>query len=184
MHLELSDILKACRRNDVKAQRWLFDHYYRQMLNVCIRYVKDEADAEDMLSQGFTKVFKNLDRFTYEHEYGLRVWIKTIMIHECLMFLRKRNNFLLVPISEAGEVGSSDLRLDEMDAAYIFQQIATLPVGYRTVFNLYVVEGYSHAEIATLLQIKEATSRSQLNKARELLKTKLSTYKISQYGKR
>jgi len=184
MQIVITEILEGCKKGNNKAQRSLFNLYYAQMLNVCIRYIKEQTEAEDLLSQGFTKVFKNINRFQYQHEYGLRGWIKKIMINECLMFLRKKNNFYLVPLSEADEVVIDDIKLDHIDANYIFQCIAELPVGYRTVLNLYIIEGYSHLEIANLLNIKEATSRSQLSKAKEALKHKLLPYKPIHYGKR
>ena len=141
-------------------------------------------EAEDLLSQGFTKIFAHISKFEYEHEHGLRAWMKKIMINECLMFLRKRHNFYLVPLNEAEEISVEDVQLEKMDSHYILQSISELPVGYRTVLNLYVIEGYSHLEIGKLLNIKEATSRSQLNKAKEALKQKLLPYKSMSHGKR
>ncbi|RYG12016.1 MAG: sigma-70 family RNA polymerase sigma factor [Chitinophagaceae bacterium] len=184
MQVVLTEILEGCKKGNNKAQRNLFDFYYNAMLVVCIRYVKEQMEAEDLLSQGFTKVFKNIGQFQYQHEHGLRGWIKKIMINECLMFLRKKNNFYLVPLTEADEVSIEDIGLEYIDANYIYQRIAELPVGYRTVLNLYVIEGYSHAEIGVLLTIKEATSRSQLNKAKEALKHKLLPYKSVLNAKR
>ncbi len=184
MQIVITEILEGCKKGNNKAQRSLFDFYYALMLNVCLRYVKEQMEAEDLLSQGFTKVFKNIAQFQYQHEHGLRGWIKKIMINECLMLLRKRNNFYLVPLTEADEISVEDVELENMDANYIFQSIAELPVGYRTVLNLYVIEGYTHAEIGVLLNIKEATSRSQLNKAKEALKHKLLPYKSVYHGKR
>lgn len=184
MQIVIKEVLEECKKGNNKAQRSLFDFYYNPMLNICIRYVKEQMEAEDLLSQGFTKVFKNISQFIYEHEYGLQAWIKKIMINECLMFLRKKNNFYLVSLIEADEITIEDVKLEHIDAHYIFQSIAELPVGYRTVLNLYVIEGYSHLEIGRLLNIKEATSRSQLNKAKEALKHKLLPYKAMSYGKR
>jgi RNA polymerase sigma factor (sigma-70 family) len=183
MQISIVEILEGCKKGNSKAQRTLFDFYYNPMLNVCIRYVKEQMEAEDLLSQAFTKVFNNISKFQYEHEYSLQGWIKKIMINECLMFLRKKNNFFLVPLTEADEITIEDVQLENIDVHYIFQSIAELPVGYRTVLNLYVVEGYNHAEISLLLNIKEATSRSQLNKAKEALKHKLLPYKSIKYGK-
>lgn len=183
MQVVLIEVLEGCKKGNTKAQRSLFDFYYRAMLTICIRYVTETMEAEDLLSQGFTKVFKNINKFHYEHDYGLQGWIKKIMINECLMFLRKRNNFYLVPLTEAEEVIVEDVHLEQIDAHYIYQSIAELPVGYRTVLNLYIIEGYSHAEIGSLLNIKEATSRSQLNKAKEALRHKLLPYKSMNYGK-
>lgn len=184
MQIVLAEIVEGCKKGKNNAQRSLFDFYYTAMLTICIRYVKEQMEAEDLLSQGFTKVFKNISTFKYEHEYGLQAWIKKIMINECLMFLRKKNNFYLVPLTEADEIPIEDIELEHIDANYIYQRIAELPVGYRTVLNLYVIEGYSHAEIGLLLNIKEATSRSQLNKAKEALKHKLLPYKSVYHGKR
>jgi len=184
MQIVLTDVLEGCKKGKNSAQRSLFDFYYQAMLTICTRYVKETMEAEDLLSQGFTKVFKNISQFNYEHEHGLRGWIKRIMINECLMFLRKRNNFYLVPLTEADEVSVEDVQLEHIDAHYIYQNIAALPIGYRTVLNLYIIEGYSHAEIGALLNIKEATSRSQLNKAKEALKHKLLLYKSTSYGRK
>jgi RNA polymerase sigma factor (sigma-70 family) len=177
-------IVAQCKKGKASAQRELFDHYYRQMYNICFRYVKDEMETEDVLSAGFTKVFKHIGKFTYAHENGLKAWIKKIMVNECLMVLRKKNNFFLVPLSAADEIAAVDIELHEIDTGYMLNAIGELPTGYRTVLNLYVVEGYSHAEIGAMLNIKEATSRSQLNKAKQALKEKIIHYKSVNYGKR
>jgi RNA polymerase sigma factor (sigma-70 family) len=177
------DIIEGCKRSNGKSQRSLFDFYYSYMFNVCMRYVKDDMHAEDMLSQGFTKVFKNIILFNYEAEIGLRAWIKKIMINECLMWLRKKNNFNLVPLTTIDEPSYTDFNLHGMDVQYILQAIAELPIGYKTVLNLNVIEGYNHAEIGEMLNIKEATSRSQLNKAKHLLKQRLLQYNRLNYGK-
>lgn len=177
------ELIEGCKKGNAQAQRSLFDFYYNTMYNICIRYVKDEMEAEDRLSEGFTKVFKHINKFTYEQEAGFKAWIKKIMVNECLMWLRKKNNFYLVPLSEAEEVSTTFLSLEELDTSFILHSISELPVGYRTVLNLSIIEGYAHAEIASMLNIKEATSRSQLNKAKQLLKQKLLQYKLSNYGK-
>lgn len=145
--------------------------------------MKHIEDAEDMLSQGFARVFIHIKQFEYKDEKGLRAWIKRIVINECLMELRKGKNFLLVSEDEAWDVGELDCNLEKLDAEYIFQAILTLPPGYRAVLNLNIIEGFSHAEISAMLNIDEGTSRSQLSKARTLLKEKLSVEKSS-YGKR
>lgn len=178
------DLIEKCRKGNAGAQRSLFEFYYDHMYNICLRYVKEEMQAEDMLSQGFTKVFKNISSFKQEHDYGLRAWIKKIMINECLMWLRKNNNFNLVPLTAAEELISDEVSLVDLDPSFILTSIAELPDGYRTVLNLNVIEGYSHQEIGKMLNIKEATSRSQLNKAKQILKQKLAHYKSSNYGKR
>lgn len=177
------ELIEGCKKADSKSQRSLFDFYYAYMFNICLRYVKDEMHAEDLLSQGFTKVFKHIASFTEVQDSGLRAWIKKIMINECLMWLRKNNNFSLVPLSDAEELGYDDVNLAQIDLQYILQSMAELPIGYRTVLNLHVIEGYTHQEIGQMLQIKEATSRSQLNKAKHNLKQKLLQYQSINYGK-
>ncbi|MDQ7947249.1 MAG: sigma-70 family RNA polymerase sigma factor [Pedobacter sp.] len=183
MRLFPLELLLACKKGDASAQRKLFDFYYDEMYQVCYRYVKDEMLVEDLLSQGFTKVLNKIGKFRAEKENGLRAWIKTIMINECLMQLRRRNNFYLVPLSDADELSTEEVDFDEIDQSFVRQCIAELPTGYRTVLNLYVIEGYAHAEIGKMLDIKEATSRSQLNKAKQILKQRLLSYKLSLYGK-
>jgi len=177
------DLLEGCKRANSHAQRSLFDFYYDHMFNVCLRYVKDEMQAEDLLSQGFTKVFKHINKFKQEQDHGLRAWIKRIMINECLMWLRKKNNFYLVPLSEAEDLMAEEINIELFDSSFVLSSIAELPIGYRTVLNLSVIEGYSHQEIGAMLNIKEATSRSQLNKAKQTLKQKLLHYKLNNYGK-
>ena len=168
------DVIQECKNGKHLGQTKLFDAYVNQMFNICFRYMKRDDLAEDMLSQGFARVFANIQRFEYKDELSLKSWIKKIMINECLMELRKHTNFFLVSEEEALELGKMDYNLEKLDAEYIYQAILTLPTGYRTVLNLNIIEGFSHAEIAEMLSINEGTSRSQLNKARKLLKEKLS----------
>ena len=153
------------------------------MFNVCSRYLKQDEDAEDVLSRAFTKIFHSIVRFEYRENKSLKAWIKRIMINECLMELRKKNSLTLVSEDEAEEVSFNDPGLEQIDAVYIIDAIKTLPAGYRAVINLFAIEGYSHAEIAEMLGINEGTSRSQLNKARRLLKQKLLT-ETENYGQR
>ncbi len=139
------------------------------MLMVCMRYVKNLPDAEEMMLNGFYNFFKSIDRFVYSNEGSIGAWLKKIMVNECLMFLRKKGELQIVEEEHAAETGIEDGHIGRMSANEIFRLIMTLPVGYRTVFNLFVVEGYSHKEIATLTGITEGTSKSQLNKARGML---------------
>ena len=121
----------------------------------------------------FYKFFKNLSALHYQGEPALHAWLKKIMVNECLMFLRKKNNFNMVTETAAGNIPVREEALDNLSAAEIVNLIIQLPVGYRTVFNLYVIEGMDHAAIARLLGIAEGTSKSQLSKARALLQKML-----------
>jgi RNA polymerase sigma factor (sigma-70 family) len=158
--------IEGCRKQDRISQKFLFDTYSDGMLMVCVRYVKNLADAEELMLNGFYSFYKTIDRFVYGGKGSIGAWLKKIVVNECLMFLRKKEGLRIADEEHAAEVGADDSQLSRMNANEIFQLIMTLPAGYRTVFNLYGVEGYSHREIAGMLGISEGTSKSQLNKAR------------------
>ena len=141
------------------------------MFKVCFRYVQDGMDAEDILIGGFVKVFKNIEKFKYKDDRGLEAWVKRIMVNESLMYLRSKNNFQMVPVHDAAHIDNGLSPIDQLTAEYLYTLIGRLPTGYRTVFNLYVIEGYNHQEIAKKLGIKPGTSKSQLNKAKAMLRT-------------
>ncbi len=140
---------------------------------ICGRYVKNREDAEEIMLDGFHKFFKNLSSFNYQGDAALFAWIKKIMINECLMFLRKKTVFNIVSDSVAEEVSLEEEALNNLSAAEIFGLVIRLPVGYRTVFNLFEIEGMAHKEIASLLGISEGTSKSQLSKSKALLQKML-----------
>ena len=144
------------------------------MFLLCFRYVNNMLDAEEVLHNGFMKVFRNLGKFKKKHEKSFKYWIRKIMINECLMFLRKRTNFKTVSINDVSEINFGTELIDNLESEDYLKLINNLPVGYRTVFNLYAIEGYKHHEIAKMLNISESTSRSQLSKARKLLKQKIT----------
>jgi RNA polymerase sigma-70 factor (ECF subfamily) len=172
--MDIAILVKEAKHGCTAAQKCLFDAFADKMLTVCCRYVKRREDAEELLLDGFYKFFKNLHSFTYQGEAALYAWLKRIMINECLMFLRKKNVFTIVTELAAEEVVLEEAALNNLSAAEIFNLIVTLPVGYRTVFNLYVIEGMEHKEIAALTGITTGTSKSQLSKARALLQKMLS----------
>jgi len=163
----LEQLLKCCRRNDAKAQRVFYDSFADGMFLLCRRYLDSDMDAEEALMNGFLKFFRSLDRFRYEDDGSSIAYLKKLMVNECLMQLRGRHSFVQLPVEDFAAL--TDTIIDELSADEIFQLITRLPPGYRTVFNLAVVEDLSHAEIASLLGIAEGTSRSQLNKARQML---------------
>ena len=169
-----AQLINGCQKGNAKAQKHLYDAFATIMFRLCCRYVKDQPEAEDVLLKGFQKVFTGIKSFEYRDDKSLEGWIKKIMVNECLMLLRKTNNFNLTSISEDMPV-LADIDLESnLSAEDIYALILELPAGYRTVFNLYVIEGYSHKEIASQLQISELTSRSQLSKAKALLRNKLT----------
>ncbi|MDN5203820.1 sigma-70 family RNA polymerase sigma factor [Fulvivirgaceae bacterium BMA10] len=168
--LTIEQLLLLCKDGDSRAQKTLYERYADRMFRVAYRYVKNEFDAEDILINGFVKVFQNLCRMEYMGEKSLEAWIKRIVINEALMHLRKNNNFNLVEDTYANTVGEASTIHSELAAEEIYALILQLPIGYRTVFNLYVIEGYSHKEIAEKLNVSENTSKSQLSKGRALLR--------------
>lgn len=166
--MTLLQLLNDSRRGDPAAQRRLYDRFATPMFLVCRRYLKTDAWAEEAVMGGFLKFFRSLDGFTYQSDEATAAWLRRIMVTECLMALRARDSFLVVA-EELPDTGAGPDPLDRLGAEEIFTLITRLPTGYRTVFNLYEVEGYSHKEIAAALGISEATSRSQLHKAKQLL---------------
>ena len=165
--------IEGCKRHDRTAQKHLWDAYADAMLMVCMRYVKSLPDAEELMLNGFYNFFNKIDRFDYSGPGSVGPWLKKIMVNECLAFLRKKGGLQLTPETGGMEVATDNDIIGRMSASEIYRYIIELPPGYRTVFNLYVVEGMSHKEIAGLLEISEGTSKSQLNKARAMLQKRI-----------
>lgn len=143
---------------------------------VCRRYLGPGPDAEDALMEGFMKVFAKVESFNEAGSF--EGWIRRIMVNECLMKIRKQGNDYTKPIEEAWDLGQSPDALMHMRTAEIEALIAELPPGYRTIFNLYAIEGYSHDEIAAMLQISAGTSKSQLSRARALIQQKMKLIEL------
>ncbi len=164
------DLAKAVRKQDPKAQTTLYEKFASKMLVVCMRYVGDRTEAEDVMIEGFMKVFEKIGQFNFEGSF--EGWIRKIMVNESLMYLRSKKN-IHVDIEDAVGIFAEDYAIPSLEANDLLKLIATLPDGYRAIFNLYAIEGYSHQEIATMLGISEGTSKSQLSRARSLLQNKL-----------
>jgi RNA polymerase sigma factor (sigma-70 family) len=179
MHLMTEDlIIKGCVDNNAAAQQQLYDMYSPKMLAICYRYAKNRDDAEDMLQEGFIKIFTLLKQF--RSEGSLEGWMKRTMVHCCINILKKNKRFNeSVDLAQAQSIRST---IDEapavLQAKQIIDCIRLLPIGYRTVLNLYAIEGYAHKEIAILLDIEESTSRSQYTRAKTMLQNLLVKSKI------
>lgn len=161
--------IEGCKRQDRICQKYVFDRWSEGMLLLCMRYVKNLPDAEELMLNGFYSFFDTIDRFVYNSDAGITAWLKKIMVNQCLMFLRKKGELKIAPEEHAAEMAGEDSFEAKMNAAELYKLILALPAGYSTVFNLYVVEGYTHKEIAGMMGINEGTSKSQLSKARTLL---------------
>ena len=179
--MNIPELIQEAREGRSAAQKCLFDFLADRMLVVCSRYVRTREDAEEVMLDGFYKFFKSISSFNYQGEAALYAWIKRIMINESLMFLRKKNVFTIVADTGSTEMGLNENALDEMSADEIFLLIHQLPIGYKTVFNLSVIEGMTHEEIGSLLGITAGTSKSQLSKARALLQKMISQQGIEYF---
>ncbi|MDR0384491.1 MAG: sigma-70 family RNA polymerase sigma factor [Prevotellaceae bacterium] len=166
-------LIKECIKKDIRAQKQLYERYAPLMMSVCMRYVKDRDLAHDLLQDGFIKLFDKIH--TYSGSGSFVGWMRKIFVNTALEYLR-RNDVLRysVDVDAAFNIENSDESpVDKISADELMACIGELPPGFRTVFNMFAVEGYSHAEIAEQLGIQEGTSRSQYARARALLQQKI-----------
>jgi RNA polymerase sigma factor (sigma-70 family) len=173
-------ILQGCLHNDPVAQRELYTRYSPKMLSVCYRFAHKREDAEDMLQEGFIKVFSQIH--TFQSKGAFEGWIRRIIVHTCINNLKKNKKFNeSVDIIHATSVQVREESVPSIvQAKQVVECIRLLPIGYRTVLNLYAIEGYSHKEIAGMLDIEESTSRSQYTRAKQMLEDILVKKKIMQ----
>jgi RNA polymerase sigma factor (sigma-70 family) len=168
------ELIKKCIRKDANSQRMLFEQYAGSMMTICRRYSCDQQEAEDMLQDSFIRVFSYIDQ--YEFKGSFEGWIKRIVVNASLKVLQKKKiHFLEINDDQYKEQSIDSYALSDLNEEELLKLISNLPEGYRVVFNLFVIEGYSHEEIAELLHIKAGTSRSQLSKARDMLKEQIRT---------
>ncbi|WP_026768962.1 RNA polymerase sigma factor [Asinibacterium sp. OR53] len=176
-------IIAGCLHNDSAAQRELYNRFSPKMLSVCYRFAQSREDAEDMLQEGFIKVFTQIH--TFQNKGAFEGWIRRIVVHTCINFLKKNKKFNeRVDLDYATMVEVREETIPSiMQARQIIECIRLLPIGYRTVLNLYAMEGYSHKEIGMMLDIEESTSRSQYTRAKSMLETILVKKKIIEVPK-
>ncbi len=169
-------LIKKCIRQNSKAQFLFYEKYKTPLFGLCLRYAKSEAEANDFLQEGFINIFQSLSQ--YKEEGPILNWLKRVVINRILSLLRKKQlkfdkNIDLKELQNAQVVVNNSSELAEE----LIELIQQLPSGYQTVFNLYAIEGYSHKEIAALLNISESTSRSQYFRARKAIKTAFQNHK-------
>jgi RNA polymerase sigma factor (sigma-70 family) len=171
-------LIVGCLQKDPSAQRELYNRYSPKMLSVCYRFAQSREDAEDMLQEGFIKVFTQIH--TFQNKGAFEGWIRRIVVHTCINLLKKHKKF-----NENVDLAYADsvyVREDSMpsilQAKQVIECIRLLPVGYRTVLNLYAIEGYSHREIGEMLEIEESTSRSQYTRSKAMLENILVKKRI------
>jgi RNA polymerase sigma factor (sigma-70 family) len=170
-HIDL--IIDGCKREERKAQEQLYLYFYDAMMNLCLRYTKCEADAEHVLNAGFLRVFKNIKQFE-PAKASIYTWIRTIVTNCCLYHLKTKQK--VIAAKELDETEGLHIQPEitsKLSDEEILGLVRQLPAATQAVFNLYVIDGYAHKEIATLLQISEGTSKWHLSDARKRLKNQL-----------
>jgi len=179
--MKLEKIIESCKKQNRKAQKELYKSYAPLFLSICIRYMKNKEDAEDALMEGFYTIFNKINQ--YSGQGSFEGWMKRVLVNQCLMKLRKRNNFNL-----SIETDEIDIPLNEpsIDQKLAYEEVVALldqlSPGYRTVFNLYVIEGYKHREIAEILGISINTSKSQLILAKKKMQTFIKKKDLTRYA--
>lgn len=176
-------IIQGCLKQQAAAQKALYDRYSVKMLSVCYRYAHNREDAEDMLQEGFIKVFSQIH--TFKNQGSFEGWVRRIMVHTCINNLKKNKKFNeSVDLLHAAALQVREENIPSIiQAKQVVECIRMLPMGYRTVLNLYAIEGFSHREIGTILDIEESTSRSQYTRAKAMLEDILIRKNIIQKPK-
>lgn len=160
------EMARAIKQGDNKALNTFYEKYAGKMLAICKRYLSDGMLAEDVLMEGLTKAIAKIDQFSFNGSF--EGWVKRIIVNEALMKIRSQKNNE-VDIEDVAYALPSESQGDHLEAEDLYKMVASLPDGYRTVFNMYAIEGYSHKEIADKLGVSEGTSKSQLSRARAML---------------
>jgi RNA polymerase sigma factor (sigma-70 family) len=162
-------LVEGCKKDDRKAQEQLYRNYYKAMMSLCLRYTKNEQDALEVLNTGFFKVFKNIQRYD-SGQANLYTWIRTIVINSCLDFIKAKDRLMYSgELDTALEVHIEPAVIAKLRSDELLRLIRQIPPATQAVFNLYVLEGYSHKEIAAMLNISEGTGKWHLSEARKKL---------------
>lgn len=172
--MQEAQLITALKKQDPFVQKRIYDTFVKRMFQLCVRYIRVEEDAQELLMNGFLKFFRSVDKIEFRGENSIEPYLKKVMVNECLMFLRQKK----VSVVSLEEIIDNDgisnfSAYENIDEEEIYGLILNLPDGYRTVFNLFAIEGFSHQEIAEKLKISENTSKTQLHKARQILQTEL-----------
>ena len=175
--MELEEIIEGCYKGSRKHQEALYNMFSAQMFGVCLTYTKDRALAQDILHDGFFKVFKKFDK--YNDAWAIGAWSRRIIVNTAIDHFRKNNRMSNVDFQESAYLaGSHDEVVDISKTSDLSEIINMLPKGAKTIFNLYTIEGYKHQEIADMLNISVGTSKSQLSKAKSVLRELVNKYYI------
>lgn len=179
-----SYLIERCLSGDARAQQHLYEKHKGKIMGLLRRYTSSRQEAQDIFQESFVIIFNKLSAMA--HHTNLESWMKTIAVRTAINYYHKNKNQPSLFHEEEGEQwsdGSFEKTIEDIDLEQLLTLINTLPDGYRIVFNLYVVEGYSHAEISELLAISEGTSKSQLSRAKDMIKKHLMQLGITKYTK-
>tara|TARA_B100001146_G_scaffold225253_1_gene248914 strand:- start:49801 stop:50337 length:537 start_codon:yes stop_codon:yes gene_type:complete len=171
--VSLDELIKKCIKKDIKAQEQLYTRYAKTLFSVSLKYARNYTEAEDILQDGFIIIFDKISQ--YKHKGSFEGWLKRIVINTALQRYRKQRVFNIV---NEEHIEQEDVLVDEEDVSlqFLLKIVQELPDRYRLVFNLYALDGYSHKEIASMLEISEGTSKSNLARARMILKQKVEHF--------
>ncbi len=171
--MDEQQLIEGCKNGNRLAQRELYEKFSRKMMAVCLRYVSDRETARDILQDGFVKVFTNIESFAGQGSF--EGWVRRIFVNCALEYLRKSDILReSMDLDESNDLVHPDASaLEDISAAELMQLVKELPAGFRTVFNMFAIEGYSHKEVGEALGITESTSRSQFTRARQLLQRRI-----------
>ena len=175
--MSLEQLIINCKKNDTKAQSQLYKLFSSKLFSVCLKYSRNYAEAEDNLQDSFVTIFKKIEQ--YNNKGSFEGWIKRITINTALQRYREKGVFKIVNEENIKDV-SVEIEDDDISLDFLLKIIQELPDRYRLVFNLYVLDGYSHKEVANMLNITTGTSKSNLARARFILKEKIENYKTRQ----
>lgn len=178
--MELKKLIRRCKQQDIKSQKLLYEMFAEVLFSISLKYSRNHAEAEDNLQDAFIQIFEKIHQF--QHKGSFEGWLKRITINVCLQRYRHQKVFELVneEALRAEEVYVED---QEYSLSFLLNCIQSLPNRYRLVFNLYVLDGFSHKEIADKLNISEGTSKSNLSRAKEILRRKIQDYTINEHYK-
>jgi RNA polymerase sigma-70 factor (ECF subfamily) len=170
---DIHDIIEGCKKNDRRAQERFYRKFYKPMAGICLRYTKDQADVTSVLNTGFLKVFKNIAQYDH-NKAAVYTWVKRIIINTCLDHLKaNKNNIEKIELDDASHLAQESAMDAKINLNELLHLVKKLPTATQAVFNLFIIDNYSHKEIAHLLNISEGTSKWHLNEARNKLKIHL-----------
>lgn len=176
--MSLEQLIQECKQGERRAQHQLYQLFGSRLFSVCLKYSRNRAEAEDNLQDSFLLIFKKINQ--YKHKGAFEGWLKRVTINTCLQKYRDQGVFEIIPNRDIeDESVSTDFDEDSITLDYLLNLIQELPNRYRLVFNLYVLDGYSHKEISELLNISEGTSKSNLARARIILKDRIEEEEIT-----